>query len=139
MKIQCIDNSGKNLPLNLINKSWGYEKYTKFEELTVGKEYTVYALTVLKGYFWYYIEDDHFLYYPVFKPAVLFKISDPRISRFWQVGFREDKNSLPNQIIAFKEWVTEPFYYDLLIDNNEREVTIYEKYKKLMCDEVING
>ncbi len=133
MKVKCISNLGKDFPDDLIDIRGGYRKDTKFDELLVGKEYVVYAITVVNGYFWYYIADEHYLYFPVYKPAVLFEITDPRLSKYWKIGFEFYKEEgLKEQIIAYKEWVDEPSYYDFLSDDRKREVEIYNRYKKLM-------
>ena len=136
MRIKCISNFWKDLPDDLIFIPGGYAKDTKFDELSIGKEYVVYALTVLRGYFWYYIADEHYLYFPVYKPAVLFEITDPRLSKCWEIGFKFSQGEgTKNQIIAYKEWVHESHYYELLSDGNPREVKIYNQYKKLMDEE----
>jgi hypothetical protein len=42
MKIRCIANTGASLPEHYLDPSGGYTKDLKYE-LTIGKEYVVYA------------------------------------------------------------------------------------------------
>ncbi len=136
MRVRCRTNLGKYLPEDLIDKVGGYTKDARFEALTIGKEYNVYAIAVLHGYLWFYLSHDYNLDYPVHKPVVLFDIVDPRVSQYWEIGFHLDKETgRKDQIIAYKEWVREPYYYGGLLEGEEREVKIYKHYKSLMDKE----
>ena len=102
----------------------------------VGSEYVVYALTFYLGYPWYYITDEHQLYYPVWYPAPLFRVTDNRLSSYWHFEYDPGKSSdLSHVIVAFKEWALDAYYYDRLTDGNEEDVVIFRNYKKLMDSE----
>ena len=130
MKIRCLANTGDFLPENYLDEQRGYKKQLKFP-LTIGKEYTVYALAEKMGIVWYYIWDDNQMYYPMRHPAPLFEVVDNRLSKYWCFDLRE--NGFLR--IAFKEWFADPYFYDKLTDQNEEEVLIWEKVKELMDGE----
>ncbi|MBD1939013.1 hypothetical protein [Microcoleus sp. FACHB-68] len=83
MKIRCITNSGAALPEIYLDSRVNRSKETVFR-LTVGKEYVVYALHEAGGAVWYYICDDHYMYYPQEHAAPLFEIVDNRLSHYWR-------------------------------------------------------
>jgi hypothetical protein len=134
MKVQCIANTGRGLPQDsLIGSS---NEKTTFA-LVIGKTYVVYAFTVVRNYVWYYLCDEDFTYYPIWNPSPLFKIVDPRLSRYWVFEYTPDGRceSMSGIIIAYPEWASDPWYYDSLSDNCEREVKVFERYRKLIDDE----
>ncbi len=132
MRIRCIANTGESLPSNYIDPARGYKKETEFP-LTVGKEYTVYALKQLQGTVWYYICDDNSTYYPIQTPAPLFEMVDNRMSQYWR--FKVYNNGLLK--IAFQQWFSAPYFYDKLTNQKAEEVLIFEKVKELMDAEVL--
>jgi hypothetical protein len=88
-------------------------------------------MTIFLGYPWYYICDENFTYYPVWKPS-MFEISDGTLPSCWRVGFHslgsdQDKMFL----IAFPEWVNDQYFYDKLTDGETKEVQIFLSYRKL--------
>ncbi len=105
--------------------------------LVTGKTYVVYALTIVRNYAWYYICDENFTYYPIWKPSPLFKIVDPRLSRHWVFEYTPAGRceSMSGIIVAYPEWASDPWYYDRLSDNCEREVKIFERYRQLIDNE----
>ena len=117
MKIRCLANTGFALPENYLKPEFCYTPKIDFP-LTIGQEYIVYALKEWQGNIWYYISDDNYTYYPMQHPAPLFEVIDDRLSSYWRF------KCYPNGLIrlAFKEWLIDPFYYDKLIDQEEREV-----------------
>lgn len=101
-------------------------------------------MEILHGCIWYYIEDEDFdgdsISYPIHYPACLFEIEDGRFSKYWTLDFQcEGKTTLEDyyQVIAFKEWIEEDAFYDLLTDGNEREVEVYKKYRMLIDEEFL--
>ncbi|HAX75168.1 MAG TPA: hypothetical protein DCY88_04850 [Cyanobacteria bacterium UBA11372] len=133
MRIRCIANTGESLPSNYIDPARGYKKETEFP-LTVGKEYTVYALKQWQGTVWYYICDDNSTYYPIQTPAPLFEMVDNRMSKYWRFKFYN--NGLLK--IAFQQWFSEPYFYDKLTDQKEEQVLIFDKVKELMDEEALS-
>jgi len=130
MKIRCIANKGADLPENYLNPPLDITKETEFK-LTVGKEYTVYAISEWEGNLGYYICDERYTYYPLENPAPLFEIIDGRYSRYWQVQLAT--NGLLE--IAFEHWFSIPYFYDKLTDGEAEAVLIFEKIKELMDSE----
>lgn len=131
MVILCISNSGRDLPESLLDSASGIEAGTVFP-LEVGKEYVVLALTVERGYIWYYICDEDYSYYPVWSPAPLFNVVDGRLSSYWVYAYHREMGEQDYPIFAFAEWASEPFYYDRLTDGKEVELELFLKYRDLM-------
>ena len=84
-----------------------------------------------QGNIWYYICDDNYTYYPMQHPAPLFEVIDDRLSSYWRF------KCYPNGLIrlAFEECLTDPYFYDKLTDQEEREVLIFDKIKQLIDNE----
>ena len=130
MKIRCLANTGLALPERYLKPQFCYSKELEFP-LTIGQEYIVYALKEWQGNIWYYICDDNYTYYPMQHPAPLFEIIDDRLSSYWRF------KCYPNGLIrlAVEEWLTDPYFYDKLTDQEEREVLIFDKIKQLIDNE----
>lgn len=133
MRIRCIANTGTSLSKTYLDPAVGRTKETEFQ-LTIGKEYTVYALYQWQGSIWYYICDDQYTYYPQQNPAPLFEVIDNRLSSYWR--FKLYPNGLLK--LAFSEWLSDQYFYDKLTDGEEREVLIFEKLKELMDAEALS-
>jgi hypothetical protein len=132
MKIKCISKYATELPEELIRPELSLGRDRVFS-LEVGKEYTVYGITCYLGCLWYYICDEDYTYYPIWNPSALFEITDGRLSSYWQVGTYSggsSKSMMP--IISFREWVSNPLFYDKLTDGDEGAVEVFRKYKKLI-------
>ncbi len=127
MKIICIGNTGELIPKIYLTPGISDNKEQKFQ-LTVGKEYIVYALYQWQGTSWYYICDDNYIYYPQKNPAPLFQISDNNLSSYWKIELA------PNGLltIAFEQWFSYPNFYDRLTDMEKEAVSIFQKFKKLI-------
>src|SRR5690348_668331 len=139
MRVKCTWKKGAEAPSHYtfgrnpnISKDW---------HLTAGKEYVVYAMECLEERIWYYVVDDHNLWFPIMKPAPLFEITDPRASALWRVAFKYGRDwktkeqSIEILLLAFEEWCADPAYYERLSDKNEPEVAIFEQRKKVMDSE----
>ena len=133
MRIRCIANTGASLPESYIDPTKGFNTETEFP-LTVGKEYTVYALKEWQGSVWYYICDDNYMYYPMQNPAPLFEVVDSRVSNYWR--FKLYPNGLLK--IAFEQWLSDTYFYDKLTDQKEEQVLIFEQVKELMDAEALS-
>lgn len=136
MKLRCIGNRGSDLPPELLNPKLNRDENTRFP-LTIGKTYVVYGLTVYLSHLWYYVCDDDFTHFPVWKPAPLFEIVDPRVSRYWEINCSLDGRGESDTgiIVAYPEWARDPYYYEHLADNREAEVQIFSRYRKLIDEE----
>jgi hypothetical protein len=136
MKVRCVANRGSDLPSDLITPATSIHLETDFS-LIVDKTYVVYALTIRDNYMWYYVCDEDFSYFPFWKPSPLFEIVDHRLSAYWEINYsREGRcESKSNVIVAYSEWARDPFYYDRLTDGYEKEVEIFQRYRRLIDDE----
>jgi hypothetical protein len=127
MKIRCIANTGASLREHYLDPKRGLTKDLKYG-LTIGKEYVVYAFYEWEGQIWYYIADDHNMYYPMQNPAPLFEVVDDRLSKYWRFNLRQ--NGLLR--VAFSQWFTVPYFYDKLTDQEPAEVDLFKRIKYLM-------
>ncbi|QVL30275.1 hypothetical protein KIH39_15595 [Telmatocola sphagniphila] len=134
MKIECISKSAITLPVDLIRPELGLGRDRIFSLIT-GKQYVVYGITCYLGHLWYYICDEDYSYYPIWNPAPLFRITDNRISKYWEIGEYLIGSSEIIPIISFSEWVQNPIFYDLLTDREQSAVQTFIKYKKLIDEE----
>ena len=109
------------------------------EQLTLGKEYTVYVLTEWKGEIWYYIDDDAGRYYPSTYPAPLFEVSDSRLSSYWRIEVEQTQTRTGIQttvlVLAFDEWFADPYFFDKLTDQTDTEVEMFRQIKARMEEE----
>ena len=113
MKVECINN----------------RKDSSLEELILGKVYVVYALSELKGEIFYCICDELYSQ-PMWYPFELFKILDPRISRFWIFGLEKYFKDAP--FFGIPEWVKDDYFYTNLVEGEDKERAIFANYQKLM-------
>jgi hypothetical protein len=103
--------------------------------LTVGAVYRVYAITVFKGLFWYYLLDNDAASYPIWYPAPLFEVADATLSRRWIVNylpntFRPER--IGTSVIAFAEWANDPTYYERLVDGDPGAMTVFRRERELI-------
>jgi hypothetical protein len=132
MKVICLSNQGKDLPLDCRDPRLNITDDTTFP-LKIGEEYIVYAMTVFLCHIWYYICDENYSYYPVWHPSPLFKVSDSRISSHWEYGYFGGESARETYpIFAFKEWSSDLYYYDRLTDGVEKDIEVFNYYKHLM-------
>jgi hypothetical protein len=99
--------------------------------LTVGREYTAYAIAFLGEQVWYFIENDDadVLRYPSREPAELFQVTEGSIPRCWRFAFTPG-HSDHQALMAFPEWTEDRFFYDRLTDGQVREVEIFERRRR---------
>jgi hypothetical protein len=139
MRVKCIWKPGDEVPSAYT--FGGNPNISKDWYLTDGKEYVVYAMQCLESKIWYYLIDDHNLWFPIMKPAPLFEIVDPKPSALWKVTFKHGrdwktkKHSIEILLLAFDEWCADPGYYDRLSDKNPPEVAVFAKRRKEMDSE----
>jgi hypothetical protein len=136
MKVTCTTNKKSAIPLDLL------ENYSTGESCSVnpGKEYIVYAVWIYLGYIWYCICDENYMFYPMWKPGMLFEVTDNRLSRYWIFSLDEDNNKkVP--FLGFPEWANDPYFYSELVDGNggDSNAIVFKKYKELMDLEFPNS
>lgn len=106
-------------------------------DVTVGTFYTVYAIAIRNSYPWYFIADDLYarLGYPLSYAAAFFVETDVRVSSCWTIGFRGPKSKIKGMsevLFTFKEWASDEVFFERLIDRNEDDVVLFQKYKNFM-------
>lgn len=132
MRVKCLANSGTSLPEGYLDPQGGFGRDAIYP-LVLGKEYLVYATTLRRGGVWYYLLDERGLEYPVWSPAPLFEVSDPRLSQYWVFGFHGKGARAGDGVFAFTEWAANPLdYYDKLSDGEAEAQAIFWRYRKLM-------
>lgn len=112
-------------------------------ELTVGKVYIV--LAIAKSDLWagliYFVLGDDRDTFPLSFPTELFEIVDSNISKYWDfhLSHIESLSQIEigsDDIISFKEWSLEKdFFYEKLLNEDAKEVRIFENYKEKMLSE----
>lgn len=135
MKIRCINNfiSSENSCQSIIN--WANNSEL---EVTIGKIYTVFAVSKYFDIVFYYILSDESNEYPLAYPFHLFEIYDYNISKFWVTSLKkiqtvEDINIENQEIISFKEWsYNGDRFYENLIEGKNQEVLIFKDYRVKM-------
>lgn len=138
MKIRCVCDyiSNENSPLPIIKWSNNTEL-----EITVGKIYTVLAITKLFDVIFYYILSDESNEYPLAFPYYLFEIEDNKISKYWVTSLKkvEKTESIKienGDIISFKEWsLKKGLFYENLLEGNREEVSVFYSYRDKMLSE----
>jgi hypothetical protein len=136
MRIRAISNRAATLPESVLTS--GLVRREQEYPVTIGREYTVFAITVEVSHVWFYIVDDDQHPWPLWYPGPLFELSDPRLSRYWKFGYRprddESRTGRPRAgaEFAFPEWIDQPMFLERLTDNLEPEVSVFADYKRLM-------
>ena len=140
MKIRCINNTGKNTPKSFFSQH-GWTKEMVFVELTVGKEYTVYASFTLFNQQCFLICDDFYdgVYYahPMFYPACLFDVVDDTPSKYWIRRRIKHNNEDDLDDVGFPDILNGEFFYGGVVEGYKREVNVFQKWKKLIDEENI--
>ena len=126
MIVRCIAASGRALPPSALNSRMGIRAETEFA-ITPGKEYHVYALTVLLGLVWYYVIDDDDPAWPVWKPAPLFEVADGWLPSTWQFGYFRFDLEQQYPVLSFPEWAHDYYFYERLVDGDPTTVAIFER------------
>lgn len=133
MKVRCIANRGESLPEHYLDPRVPREPKSNFF-VTLGREYNVYGIEFAGGQVWYYIDDDQRHWYPIRKPAPLFEVVDPRLSKYWYIRVSEGKHGSVGWIF-FEEFISDPFFYDRLTDRVDADVEVFKKRKRQMDEE----
>ncbi|MFA6915651.1 MAG: hypothetical protein WC222_04585 [Parachlamydiales bacterium] len=127
MIIKTLYNEATKLPLDVLPEKYRDMKFP----IKVNKNYVVYGMIIEDGYMWYYICDETYSYYPVWKPSPLFEVINNQLSRYWVYSCKKEFDYI--SVIAFPEWAENPYdYYDRLTDGFDKEIEIFKRYKELM-------
>ncbi|MEJ5092305.1 hypothetical protein GEO21_19920 [Sphingobacterium faecium] len=104
-------------------------------EITIGKMYTVFAISKYFDILFYYILSDESNEYPLAYPYYLFEIFDRKISKTWEPSHIKSKSidtiDIKNgDVISFKEWSFKgERFYENLLEGNREEVILFKKYR----------
>lgn len=150
MLVRCIKNNINDIKehsklFDNLKKSFGEEHDGKLR-IEVGKTYVVYGVEIIEEYPWYHICVEEGILYPWPYAAPFFEIIDNRLSRYWFFGYsvrnnKEEKEEFVSEIyteISFKEWIEQNDFAGRLLDGSEREISLFQKYKRLMDVEFVN-
>jgi hypothetical protein len=138
MRVRCVSNrtDDPSIPCsNAVDDGW-LTDLSAF--LTRGKEYTVYALASCRGVPAYVLCSDRYWRYPELYPAGLFEVSDPRPSRYWEVGFwpgSADRQIRPAFFIGPPAWIAEASFYERVLDGQEAELAEWRRFKQSLDQE----
>jgi hypothetical protein len=137
MKIKCCFNKLSDLKNEKV-RDWVKSNWTSPDEnepidiLVIGKEYCVYGIVFWDNVPMYYICEEEKDDYPVPTYSGFYKVIDSRLSKYWQLGVDVLDDGRHCSEIVFKEWKEEEMFYEKLLDGEEREESVFKKYKKLM-------
>lgn len=101
-------------------------------DIEIGKEYTVYGIEFWDNCPWVYICSESYDEYP--KPFALdfFEITKKTISSHWILKSQEAHNNKVKTQLVFCEWADDDSFYEKLINEDEKTVKIFEKYREIM-------
>jgi hypothetical protein len=126
MIVRCLANQRESLPEEYLGPDYNPPSPLP---LTIGKDYVVFGVTGWHGGIWYYVADDYQLDWPIWYPAVLFKVVDGRIPSDWRFA-QQGEGANSAVYLTFPEWADDWYFYDRLTDGNRKEVHIYREYRK---------
>jgi hypothetical protein len=141
MKVLCKTNELSELLLTGIHRSYFEAKFgpktPPVWNAEIGREYTVYAVSIHRGYPFYFVasSDRRQPFRQI--PSLCFEIIDPRPSRYWRfetrvVSSRGDQTF--STTLAFNEWF-EPMFLANLVDGHEIEHRAMQNIANLMDSE----
>jgi len=130
MKVRCLTIDPEQFPLDAPFKDafWrapGMSSVSNtFDDVVVGQTYVVYAINVLAGFPYYYVRRGHRGDDWGFAPSLCFEMLDARPSRLWRCGVDYTRRKTPKFLLAIKEWVEEPSFFERLVDCRDRELRL---------------
>jgi|GEM_PF-3492756 len=132
MKVRCISDfiSIENSPQSIIN--WANNSEL---EITLGKVYSVYAMSRHFDVIFYYILSDESNAYPLAFPHFLFEICDSDATQFWGMSIDNIKSLdtfyiEDGEVISFRDWSLKgDRFYENLLEGNREEVIAFEKFR----------
>lgn len=95
--------------------------------LEIGSEYFVCAIEFMWGGIWIYIEVSS-RDYPFPYPIEFFEIVDSSIPVDWSACAPYRNQHLA--IVSFQEWISDPNFYEKLLDDSPTEVAVYTAKNK---------
>ena len=140
MFVRCVSsNIGSVNPQSAIGRELHQSVRTHGGELdvTVGRTYTVYGVAIRNCIPWYFIADDSYEWslYPLAYAPAFFVETDVRVSSCWTIGFRGANvkvEGVREVIFSFEEWAQDEVFYERLVNGNESDLELFQKYKDFM-------
>lgn len=138
MIVKCEANQAREIPQNYFDRHARVAR-AMVVPLTVNELYVVYAILFRLDQVFFSVCDDDYRsssgqYYPSFWPAPLFSIRDGAVSEYWRLALTPEHKD-HHVLIAFDEWVSNPYFYDKLTDLRKGELEVFVRYKSLIDDE----
>lgn len=133
MHVQCTKNKKSDLPNWMKEKGrFDFGRDPKFP-LNIGQWYPVYAVALMRGCGWYFVNDDLNDEIPFWRPSPLFKITESSLSRFWEVRIEVGEDPQDTvEVLAVPEWIQQDHFYNNLVDRCNEEVRVFFEYKRKM-------
>ncbi len=138
MRVICKSNELSDLLLTGIHRTYFESRFgpetPPVWQAEIGREYTVYAVSIHRGYPFYFVaSSDSWQPFQTI-PSLCFEIVDPRLSTYWLfktrvVEYRGDQTF--STTLAFKEWF-EPMFLSNLVDGYETEGRVMRTIANLM-------
>jgi hypothetical protein len=122
MRAVCLANVLTPEQENALGLS-GIGSDANYGELVLGEEYLVYGLRVLHAQPWIDVLSDFGYLYPV--PLVLFRITDPVVSKYWVI---EESDAFVLRPAQFSD----PFFYDDLSNGRADAVSLFNAVREMM-------
>lgn len=141
MKVRCLNIDPEHFPLDAPFKDafWhapGMSSVSNtFSNVVVGQTYVAYAIEVLAGFPYYYVRRGHRGDDCGFAPSLCFEMLDNRPSRLWRCSIDYSRRKTPILLLAIKEWVEEPSFFERLVDCRDREVCLMAEASAFMDTE----
>lgn len=140
MIVECIGKDKTYLPQCIVKEGLG--SFEEDNSITVGKKYVVYAVYTMKFNLQYLICDDYYenktRYWPMFRPAVFFKIIDSTISKYWVTREEIDEYDILKRTVRNKGFIALfdiPYFYGDLVEGDKECIKIWGYYKDLIDKE----
>lgn len=141
MKVICTDNTLSDRLLTPVHRQYFESQFgSAFAPrwgAEAGQEYTVYGITIRRGYPFYFVERSA----PVpfdwgFIPSICFEMIDDRPSSLWRFEARIVTDHADNQIfvsnLAIREWFDDRNFHLNLVEARAHEVTIMKRAAAFM-------
>lgn len=138
MKVRCICDkiTSSNSPSAIVEWSNNTDL-----EISLGKTYTVFAITKFFDVIFYYILGDESDKYPLSFPYYLFIVEDNKSSKYWDtplsiIEMPEHIKIENGDVISFKEWkLKKDLFYENLLEENPIEVHQFFNFRDKMLNE----
>ena len=140
MKVKCISNTLGEIQPNFLRERLKEGLHLDDDEsvgLEKGKEYVVYGILHEDRGLSYYVCADDDDEYPIPLAAEFFTVIDGRLSIYWRPVYRPEKEARSYFYSAFlmEPWAEDASFYENLVEGAENELSVFQKYKKLIADE----